>query len=78
LDGWSLGYLAILYQLQLLFRNEIYDRMLFFTEIERIVEEKDVTCFKIFPDTRLEGLRKIVKHLKTARVPYLCSYLELP
>jgi hypothetical protein len=48
LDGLSVGYLAILYQLQPLFSNEICDRMLSFTEIERAAEEKVVACLKNF------------------------------
>jgi len=78
LDGWSVSYLAILYKLHALFSNKIYDRMLSFTEIERVVEEKVVAYFKTFLYSRLEGLRKIAKHLSTARVPDLCSYLTLP
>jgi hypothetical protein len=56
----------------------MYDRLLSFTEIERVAEEKVVVCFKIFLDNLLERLRKIAKRLGTARVPDLCSYLALP
>lgn len=78
MDGWSVGYLAILYKLQPLLNNGMYDRLLSFTEIERVAEEKVVVCFKIFLDNLLERLRKIAKRLGTARVPDLCSYLALP
>jgi hypothetical protein len=79
LGGWSVSYFVILYQLQPLFSNKIYDRMLSFTEIERVVEKKVVAFFfKIFLDNRLEGLRKIAEHLRTARARDLCSYLALP
>ena len=77
MDRWSVRYVAILYQLQQLFSNDIYDRMFAFPEIERVVEEIVVASFKIFLDNRLEGLRKIAKHLRPARITDLRSYLAL-
>jgi hypothetical protein len=67
-----------MYQLQPLFSNKIYDRMLSFSEIERVVEEKVVASFKIFFDNRLEGLRKIAKHLRTVRVRICVRTLHFP
>jgi hypothetical protein len=52
--------------------------MLAFPEIERAWEEEVVACFKVFLDSRLQGLRKITRNLRIAVVLNLYSYLALP